>query len=49
MRLTVFCFVGFDFELRAGELVDLALGVVGGDPCGDDGQRLLVAQGSGKN
>jgi len=49
VRLTVFCFVGFDLELRAGELVDLALGVVGGDPCGDDGQRLLVAQGSGAN
>ena len=47
VRLTVFCFVGFDLELRAGELVDLALGVVGGDPSADDGPRASAAQGAG--
>jgi hypothetical protein len=39
VRLTAFCFVGFDLELRVGELLDLAAGLVGVDPGGDDGQR----------
>ena len=36
VRLTAFCFVGFDLELRVGELIDLAAGLVGIDPVGDD-------------
>jgi hypothetical protein len=37
VRVTAFCFVGFDLELRVGQLFDLAAGVVGADPDGDDG------------
>ena len=36
VRLTAFCFVGFDLELRVGELLDLAAGLVCVDPDGDD-------------
>jgi hypothetical protein len=49
LRLTAFCFVGFDLELRLGELADLALGVAGVDPCGDDPRRGGALQATAMN
>jgi len=40
LRLTAFCFVGFDLELRVGELIDLAAGLVCIDPYGDDARPV---------
>lgn len=36
VRVTAFCFVGFDLELRLGEVVDFLGGVAGLDLSGDD-------------
>jgi len=39
VRVTAFIFVGFDLELRVGEIADGIGGVFGWDPSGDDGLR----------
>ena len=46
VRVTAFVFVGFDLELRLGELADFALGVLGADPCQDDESSPATALGS---
>jgi hypothetical protein len=43
VRVTAFVFVGFDLELRLGEVADFALGMLGADPCEDDGSRPETA------
>ena len=45
VRVTAFVFVGFDLELRLGEVADFALGVLGADPCGDDASDAAARPG----